>query len=65
MQIEDQLALAEQMRLGGAEVETVVYDGAPHSFFDRAFDEWGDVCADVWKRILTLTDRIAVENTPT
>lgn len=62
--VEDQLALAEQMRLGGAEVETVVYDGAPHSFFDRAFDEWSDVCADVWKRILTLTDRIAVENTP-
>ncbi len=60
--VEDQLALAEEMRLGGAEVETVVYDGAPHSFFDRAFDEWHDVCADVWNRILKLTDQIALSN---
>ncbi|MDD2818660.1 MAG: dienelactone hydrolase family protein [Candidatus Nanopelagicales bacterium] len=59
--VEDQLALAEEMRLGGAEVETVVYDGAPHSFFDRAFDEWSEVCTDVWARILELTDRIALE----
>ena len=50
------------MRLGGAEVETVVYEGAPHSFFDRAFDEWSDVCTDVWNRILKLTDQIAEDN---
>src|SRR5207245_4419718 len=35
--VEDQLALAATMRAAGAEVETAVYDGAPHSFFDRAF----------------------------
>lgn len=57
--VADQLALADEMRKGGAEVETVVYDGAPHSFFDRAFGEWGDACADVWTRILTLTDGLA------
>src|SRR5215210_6685950 len=44
--VEDQLALAERMRGGGADVETAVYDGAPHSFFDRAFGEWEDACAD-------------------
>jgi len=63
--VADQLALAEEMRLGGAEVDAVVYEGAPHSFFDRAFDDWGDVCADVWSRILTLTDRLANESATT
>jgi carboxymethylenebutenolidase len=57
--VEDQLALAETMRAAGAEVETAVYDGAPHSFFDRAFGEWEEACADVWRRMLALTDRVA------
>jgi carboxymethylenebutenolidase len=57
--VADQLALAETMRAAGAEVETAVYDGAPHSFFDRAFGEWQDACADAWRRILALTDRIS------
>jgi carboxymethylenebutenolidase len=57
--VEDQLALAERMRAGGADVETAVYDGAPHSFFDRAFGEWEDACADAWRRILALADRVA------
>jgi carboxymethylenebutenolidase len=56
---EDQLALAGTMRSAGAEVETAVYDGAPHSFFDRAHGEWQDACADAWRRILALTDRVA------
>jgi carboxymethylenebutenolidase len=47
------------MRAAGAEVETAVYDGAPHSFFDRAFGEWQEACADAWRRILALTDRVA------
>jgi carboxymethylenebutenolidase len=57
--VEDQLALAETMRSGGAEVETAVYDGAPHSFFDRAYGEWEEACADAWRRILALVDRVA------
>jgi carboxymethylenebutenolidase len=58
--VEDQLRLAETMRAAGADVETAVYDAAPHSFFDRAFGEWGDACADAWRRILALTDRVAI-----
>ena len=58
--VEEQLGLAETMRSGGAEVETAVYDGAPHSFFDRAYGEWEQACADAWRRILALTDRVAV-----
>ncbi|MFW3168500.1 dienelactone hydrolase family protein [Geodermatophilus sp. CPCC 206100] len=57
--VDDQLALAEQLRGGGAEVETAVYDGAPHSFFDRAYGDWAEACADVWRRVLALTDRVA------
>lgn len=56
--VADQLALAERLRAGGAEVETAVYDGAPHSFFDRAHDDWAPACADVWRRVLALTDRV-------
>ena len=57
--VEAQLALAERLRSGGAEVETAVYDGAPHSFFDRAYGDWAQVCDDVWRRVLALTDRVA------
>ena len=32
--------------------ETVVYDGAPHGFFDRAMAEHADACADAWHRVL-------------
>jgi len=57
--VEDQLALAETMRAAGAEVDATVYDGAPHSFFDRAFGEWADACDDAWRHVLDLTDRVA------
>ena len=57
--VDESLALAETMRSAGAEVETAVYDGAPHSFFDRAFGDWQEACADAWRRILALTDRVA------
>ena len=57
--VEDQLALAERMRAAGAEVETAVYDGAPHSFFDRAHGEWQTACADAWRRMLAFVDRVA------
>ena len=32
--------------------EIVVYPGAPHSFFDRRFEEHADACADAWRRVL-------------
>jgi carboxymethylenebutenolidase len=36
-----------------------VYEGAPHSFFDRAYDQWREACADAWQRILDFTARLA------
>ena len=29
-----------------------IYEGAPHSFFDRAFDQFSDECDDTWRRML-------------
>ncbi|MER7506282.1 dienelactone hydrolase family protein [Nonomuraea pusilla] len=43
----------------GTEHETVVYDGAPHSFFDRSYARWEDACQDAWRRILSFTERHA------
>jgi carboxymethylenebutenolidase len=57
--VQEQLRLAERMRAAGAEVDAVVYDGAPHSFFDRASGDWADACRDAWLHVLALTDRVA------
>ena len=32
--------------------EMHIYEGAPHSFFDRKFDDWKDACDDAWHRML-------------
>ncbi len=57
--VADQLELADTMRAAGADVDAVVYDGAPHSFFDRAHGEWAEACRDAWEHVLALTDRVA------
>jgi carboxymethylenebutenolidase len=36
----------------GVEHELVTYDGAPHSFFDRRYEEHADASEDAWKRVL-------------
>jgi carboxymethylenebutenolidase len=36
----------------GVEHEIVVYDGAPHSFFDRKQEEFADASEDAWSRTL-------------
>ncbi len=33
--------------------EVVIYEGAPHSFFDRKQDEFAEASADAWNRILS------------
>ena len=37
----------------GVEHRTVVYDGAPHSFFDRKATEYADASAGAWREMLT------------
>lgn len=41
----------------GVANELVVYEGAPHSFFDRTFDRYREACDDAWLRILRFTGR--------
>ena len=41
----------------GKEHEYVMYEGAPHSFFDRSFGDWTTVCEDAWARMLGFIDR--------
>ena len=40
------------LEAAGVEHEVVTYEGAPHSFFDRKYDEFADESADAWKRVL-------------
>ena len=39
------------------EHEIVIYDGAPHSFFDRKQEEFADASADAWHRVLAFIER--------
>ncbi|MFI5282258.1 MAG: dienelactone hydrolase family protein [Candidatus Dormibacterales bacterium] len=41
-------------KLTGAGVphEMHIYQGAPHSFFDRGFEQWKEACDDAWRRML-------------
>ncbi|GAC1509070.1 MAG: hypothetical protein NVS1B3_10770 [Candidatus Dormibacteraceae bacterium] len=41
----------------GVPHEMHTYEGAPHSFFDRTFDQWKDACDDAWRRILAFIER--------
>jgi carboxymethylenebutenolidase len=43
----------------GVEHELVTYDGAPHSFFDRRYEEFADASDDAWRRVLGFLDRHA------
>ena len=43
----------------GVEHELVVYDGAPHSFFDRRYEEHAEASADAWQRVLAFVERHA------
>jgi carboxymethylenebutenolidase len=41
------------------EHEVVVYPGAPHSFFDRSYEEHAGACSDAWRRVLGFLDKVA------
>ncbi|MPZ24319.1 MAG: dienelactone hydrolase family protein, partial [Dehalococcoidia bacterium] len=36
----------------GVEHDVTVYPGAPHSFFDRTYEEHAEASADAWRRVL-------------
>ena len=45
--------------LGAADVEheVVVYPGAPHSFFDRKYEQFATESEDAWNRTLAFIER--------
>lgn len=50
---------AERARGAGVEVESHTYDGAPHSFFDRAFADHREACEDAWRQMLGFVGRLS------
>ena len=49
---EDNAIFERALTDAGVEHEIVVYDGAPHSFFDRKQEEFADASDDAWRRAL-------------
>ena len=43
-------AFEQGLAKAGVDHEIVIYPGAPHSFFDRRFEEHADACGDAWRR---------------
>jgi carboxymethylenebutenolidase len=41
----------------GVEHELITYPGAPHSFFDRSFEEHAESCDDAWRRVMSFLGR--------
>ena len=50
--LEDVKAFERALEEAGVEREIAIYDGAPHSFFDRKFEEFSDASEDAWRRVL-------------
>ena len=41
-----------ELTQAGVPHQLVVYEGAPHSFFDRTFEQYRDASADAWRQVL-------------
>ena len=55
--VEDVRAFERALEDAGVEHEIVIYDGAPHSFFDRKFEEFADSSADAWRRTVAFIEQ--------
>jgi carboxymethylenebutenolidase len=54
--VEDVEEFRSALDKAGVENEIVIYDGAPHSFFDRQYEQFASECDDAWKRILSFIE---------
>ncbi len=54
---EHNAAFDAALTAAGVEHELVVYEGAPHSFFDRRFEEYAGQSADAWERTLAFIEK--------
>ena len=55
--LEGNQAFDRALTEAGKKHEYVIYEGAPHSFFDRSFSAWTKVCEDAWLRMLGFIER--------
>ena len=51
-------AFEAALAAAGVDHEIVVYDGAPHSFFDRKQEEFAEASEDAWSRTLRFIERL-------
>src|SRR2546423_5871123 len=49
---EDFARFDRELTQAGVAHQMVVYEGAPHSFFDRSFEQHKDASADAWRQML-------------
>ena len=45
-------AFRDALDQAGVKNELATYEGAPHSFFDRTYEQYADACTDAWRRVL-------------
>jgi carboxymethylenebutenolidase len=55
--VDDVRQFDSRLEQSGVEHEIHVYEGAPHSFFDRRFEDYAEACADAWRRMLGFLER--------
>jgi carboxymethylenebutenolidase len=53
----DNAEFDQALSAAGVEHEIVTYAGAPHSFFDRRHEEFGEDSADAWRRVLAFIEK--------
>jgi carboxymethylenebutenolidase len=53
----DNDGFAAALAAAGVEHEIVTFAGAPHSFFDRRYEEHAGASADAWRRVLAFVDQ--------
>jgi len=57
--VDDSQELDRALSEAGVEHEVVIYEGAPHSFFDRKYEEFAADSEDAWNRVLAFLARYA------
>ncbi len=54
---EHNAAFDAALTAAGVEHEVITYEGAPHSFFDRKFEEYAAASDDAWARTIAFVER--------
>ena len=54
---EQNAAFDAALTAAGVEHDVVTYEGAPHSFFDRRYEEFAHDSEDAWRRVLDFVER--------